>query len=66
MALFLCVLFGSSGWVFGWELILFLCFLFDDCLDRFYYYSDSEPCSLVFVLFRYFVDAFGSLLDLLS
>ena len=62
MALFLCVLFSSSGWVFGWELILFLCFLFDDCLDQFYYYSDSKPSSLVFVLFRYFVDAFGCLL----
>ena len=35
-------------------------------LIGFHYYSESEPCSSALILSRYFVDAFGSLLDLLS
>ena len=53
---------GSCGWVLGGFLILLFYLLLDDCLG----YSDSEPCSSALILSRYFADAFGSLLDLLS
>ena len=56
MALFLCMLFGSSGWVLGGIFISCLIIVLIGIPG----YSESESCSSALILSRYFVGVFGS------